>query len=60
MSEQDIWIDVQTQSDRIDRKFYGLASVSHPYGLSGQAQMVVKFNLSAYVKHLIAEAKQGE
>jgi hypothetical protein len=57
--EDNVWIDAPLSSVGIDPKFYGMATVvAHPYGQSGPAVASVKFNLTAYVKHLIERSAE--
>lgn len=56
----DVWIDTVVSNHGIDSRFFGMATVSYPNGFAGTgpAVAVVKFNLTAYVKHLIEQSKQ--
>jgi hypothetical protein len=53
----DVWIDAPMENAGIDARFYGMGSISYPSGINGQAVATVKFNLTAYVKHMIAMSK---
>lgn len=56
-SASDVWIDVSVQSSGHDPRFMGMASISYPYGLQGPAISTAKFNLTAYIKHMIEQSK---
>jgi 2-keto-3-deoxy-L-rhamnonate aldolase RhmA len=55
----DVWIDAPIQTTGVDPRFYGMATVSHHWGLNGPATASVKFNLTAYIRHMI-EAANGK
>jgi hypothetical protein len=65
MSDNDVWIEVNKTNTHL-AQFYSTFAESRPmYGTSGPfsgtgiPQVVCKFNLTAYVKHMIAEALNG-
>ena len=51
--EDDVWIEAPLSSAGIDPIFYGMATVSYPFGINGPAIAAVKLNLTAYIKHMI-------
>lgn len=50
----DVWIEVNEYVEGL-LSFYATTATVMPDGL-GAARLVVKFNLTAYVKHIIGEA----
>lgn len=56
-ADADVWIQIALPSAGIDSRFFGMMSVGQPYGPNGPAVGTTSFNLTAYVKHLIEQAK---
>ena len=62
MSEQpdnrpgDVWITVNSSGEAPAKYYANTSNVVLPYGPSGPAVLEVKFNLTAYVRDVIAEA----
>ena len=52
----DVWITVNPNGEAPAKYYAKTSSVALPYGNSGYAVLEVKFNLTAYVRDMIAEA----
>jgi hypothetical protein len=60
MSEQgDVWIEVNEVREDLSQ-FYGKSSVAMPQYGGAVSRVIVQFNLTAYVKHMIEQAKQDQ
>lgn len=56
MSEDnDVWIEVVGPGNSLHAKYYGMYAYTVPYGTSGNSEVRVKFNLSAFVRDEIAK-----
>ncbi len=54
---EDVWINVPYWNGQIDPRFYhAVVSTRSPFGAGGPVELEARFNLSAYVRHEIAEA----
>jgi hypothetical protein len=57
VSDNDVWINVPYISGQIDPQFYHcVVSTRSPFGAGGPVELEARFNLSAYVRHEIAQA----
>lgn len=57
----DVWIDVTLQSAAMPSKYFGLIATAHaPFGAMGPVTPMVRFNLTAYVRDMIAEAMEAK
>jgi hypothetical protein len=56
--EGDVWIDAPVENYGLDPKFFRVTVASYPFGINGPATATVKFNITAYIKHLIEKQRQ--
>ena len=54
--ESDVWIEVSEMSEDL-AQFYESIAVSVPQYGTSIARLVCKFNLTAYVRHIIEQSK---
>ena len=57
MSEHDVWIEAGGAATEETAQFFRFETVPTPQYGAHTGQTVVKFNLTAYVRHMIEQAK---
>ncbi len=57
MSEQDVWIEAGGQATAETAQFYRAETVPMPQYGAHVGEVVVRFNLTAYVRHMIEQSK---